>query len=64
MVYSPVHDAHVKYAEVINTYYAEILERIQSGEADAELAENLRNYFQILFAGIEKDSDNNENNEN
>ena len=64
MVYSPVLDAHVKYAEVINAYYAEVLERIQSGEADAELAENLRNYFQILFNGIDKDSDNNEDNEN
>ncbi len=48
LIYYPDEEAYVKYGEVINEYYAKILEKIQNGEISPELAGKIMKYFESL----------------
>lgn len=63
-IYSPQKDDHVKYVEEIYGYNAEVNGRLLNGEADDELAESIRKYFEILFDGIKDDENQDEKTQN
>ncbi len=56
-VYDPYNNKFVIYGDVINEYYAMILEQIANGTFSEESEKLISDYFGHLFSGIEDDED-------
>ena len=51
IVLDPITGEHVKYSELINTYYAMVTEALTSGEVSEEVEQLINQYFSHLFNG-------------
>lgn len=50
-LYDPESDTHVKYGEVLNKYFADMSEKLLSGELSGEFEQLIRDYFSALYSG-------------
>lgn len=55
LVLDPFTGKYVKYSELINTYYAKMNEKLNSGAYTEEQQEAIRKYFNLLYSGLEKE---------
>ncbi len=54
LVLDPISGKYVKYSELIDTYYAKMNEKLNSGAYTEEQQEAIRKYFDLLYGGLEK----------
>lgn len=52
VIYDPYTETYVKYADVLNEYYARVTEQIRNGEISEELQIYVNEYFKLLYSGI------------
>ena len=55
LVYDPDNEAHVEYGDILNSYYAKVLEMIADGRVTPEIEEYINRYFASLFNGSSSD---------
>lgn len=54
LVYDPDNDVYVEYGDILNGYYAKVLEMVSDGRVTPELEDYINRYFSTLFSGSEK----------
>ena len=57
LVYDPDNEAYVEYGDILNGYYAKVLEMISDGRVTPELEEYINRYFSTLFSGLREPED-------
>ena len=55
IVLDPITGEHVKYGDLINTYYAMVTEALTSGEVSEEVEQLINQYFSHLFNGAKQE---------
>ena len=58
LILNPETGEYVEYGTLIDGYYALMYEKIQNGAYTEEQAEIIKNYFAILYGGMEKEEGN------
>lgn len=59
LVYDPDNEAYVEYGDILNGYYAKVLEMVSDGRVTPELEDYINRYFSTLFSGSKPENGDN-----
>jgi hypothetical protein len=62
VIFYPDDETYVEYGEVLDGYFAKMQEILNSGDLSEELKRYINNYFDILYSGLQTDSEQSQNN--
>jgi hypothetical protein len=63
LIFYPDEETYVKYGEVLDAYFAKMQEIISNGDLSEELVKYIGNYFDILYSGLQTDTDESQENQ-